>query len=139
MADIRALSRQAREAGGGVRFECRLHGDSMEPGIRPGDVLLVETASAEDLSVGEVIVYDGDHGRPVAHRLVRLADEGEKRRLIARSDVPGARDEVVRPDDLIGRVVKVRRVTPPGRALHRAVAALRRRVSRARRGGHPAC
>ncbi|MCK9459445.1 MAG: S24/S26 family peptidase [Proteobacteria bacterium] len=132
IGDIRALSREVTERGGSMRFECRLWGTSMSPGIRPGDVLVVETASLEALNVGDVIVYLGDGGREVAHRLIRREGGGGTPRMIARADVPGAREEVVTPGDLIGRVVSVRRLDPLRRAVDRAVAAVRNRLSRRR-------
>jgi signal peptidase I len=137
--DIRALSRQAREQGGTIRFECMLSGASMEPAIRPGDILLVETASADVLTPGDVIVYRDEDGRHVAHRLVRRGDDDASQAMLARSEVPGAWDEVVLPADLIGRVVQVRRVNRARYLLHRLAAALRRLLTRPHRAGNPAC
>lgn len=127
--EIGELSGQVRSMGGNLRFECKVWGTSMSPEVCPGDVLVVQSAGPDDVEIGDIIVYLGDHGRQVVHRLVEKDTSRGATEIIARSDVLGARNEVIKIDDLIGRVVSVERGNPLRRFLDGAIAALRRRLS----------
>ena len=75
-------------------------------------LILVESALPEDISPGDVVVYQARHGRNVAHRVVGVEGCGNDATLVTRSDVPGAVDERVDCTQLIGRVVGVERAGP---------------------------
>ena len=127
--EIGELSDQVRSMGSHLRFECKVWGTSMSPEVCPGDVLVVQSAGPDDVEIGDIIVYLGDHGRQVVHRLVENNTSHGAMEIVAKSDVPGARKEVIKIHDLIGRVVSVRRGNPVRKFLDGVVTALRRRLS----------
>jgi signal peptidase I len=53
----------------------RVFGGSMLPAIRPGDVLLVRAAAAEEIAPGQVVLFERD-GRLFAHRVVKRTGNG---------------------------------------------------------------
>jgi hypothetical protein len=94
----------------GVRF---YRGRSMEPTLRPGDILCLERrAGVGDLEPGDVIVFaartggrDPAHNETV-HRIVRRTAAG----FVTRGDRNPLEDEKpVRPGQIAGRVVRVER------------------------------
>jgi signal peptidase I len=125
-AEIEAVIDQVRSIGGRIGFEADVWGTSMAPHIRHGDSILVESAAVSEIAVSDVIVYRGGHGRNVAHRVVRVEDRGDVPVLVTRSDAPGADDEPVFPEQVIGRVIGVERAHP----LVHAVAQVRALVDR---------
>lgn len=75
---------------------------SMEPGIRPGDVVLAERRSAAELQVGHVIVvHNPAHpGHLLTHRLHAKTDTGE---LVTKGDANPLPDSTpVAPGDVVG-------------------------------------
>lgn len=77
---------------------------SMAPGLRPGDILLVEPASPDKLEPDRVVLFDADYvteGR-VVHRLVRQRPSG---RWITMGDAnPRVDPRTVAPEDITGIV-----------------------------------
>lgn len=112
-----------------VRFTAPGH--SMHPVIRHGDALLV-TPLERTAHPGDILLYRDAGGRPVAHRLIGFAADGEEDTLILRGDSAAAPDLPVRLSQVLGRVFAIerdgRRIDPYGarstarRVLH-AVAA----------------
>ncbi|MBD3157999.1 MAG: signal peptidase I [Candidatus Lokiarchaeota archaeon] len=51
--------------------------ESMEPALYPGDLLILQGRPAEDIAVGDIIVYEDDwHGSaPIVHRVVSIEVE----------------------------------------------------------------
>jgi len=91
----------------------RVFGISMVPAILPGDVVSVRRASAEEVSVGEAVLYSRG-GRLFVHRVVdrtnaATGDRSEEPRLITRGDRMRREDSPVAPSELLGRVVSVER------------------------------
>jgi len=82
---------------------------SMEPTIGTGDVILVEDASASEVSEGDVITYRREADtRPTTHRVVGVVEADGERAFRTKGDANGAPDqELVRPDDVEGRVPTV--------------------------------
>ncbi len=88
-------------------FRFIAHGSSMAPAIVDSDVLSVEPCDPAMLEIGEVILYRDNHDRCIAHRLVGRAENTETPRLRLRGDQPGCPLEVIRIDQVMGRVVRV--------------------------------
>lgn len=84
---------------------------SMAPGIRPGDVVLLDAADGRPPQPGDVVTYRDDRGRLVTHRVTRLADDGSLR---TRGDANTAPDP--RPVDP-GAVVGLGRLLVPAAGL----------------------
>jgi len=78
---------------------------SMEPAIRPGDLVLIAPADPSSLRLGDVVAYVGLDGSLVVHRLVGVSGSGGKILLYAKGDANKATDPPFTPDRLVGRVV----------------------------------
>ncbi|MCL1900063.1 MAG: signal peptidase I, partial [Promicromonosporaceae bacterium] len=81
---------------------------SMQPGIRPGDVVVSRPVNPADLSVGDVITFQPTSGDPtlVTHRIVALnLVGGELETIITRGDANGANDPPLVPEQVMGRVL----------------------------------
>jgi signal peptidase I len=111
-SEIEAVVEDVRWRGGRIGFEAKVWGTSMAPNIDHGDRILVESVPLEAIAPADVIVYRGEHGRSVAHRLVRVENRGDETVLVTRSDAPGALEERVASSQVIGRVIGVERTGP---------------------------
>jgi phage repressor protein C with HTH and peptisase S24 domain len=110
-----------------VRFTAR--GESMQPAIGDGEVVIVEPLAT--LRTGEIFLYRSGRGLR-AHRLVRI--DGDQ--LIFRGDRAVDDDPPVTRDAVAGRVIAVERggrevgLVGVGAGLRHFVERLRRRVLR---------
>jgi signal peptidase I len=107
------VSEAVRKAG---RVRLRVSGASMVPSMRPGDLITVERACAEEISPGEIVVFARE-GRLVVHRVTAkvpatAGNPGEpllKTRLLTRGDRARRDDPLVSSSELLGRVTQIRR------------------------------
>jgi hypothetical protein len=98
------LLRGMRERGASLRTP--VHGWSMTPFIRDGDVVTVAPIGAAEPRLGEVLAVELAQGpRLVIHRVVRREVGG----WLMRGDNATAPDGVVLREQVLGRVVRVRR------------------------------
>ncbi|HJZ71043.1 MAG TPA: S24/S26 family peptidase [Vicinamibacterales bacterium] len=105
-----------------VRF--RAEGSSMHPTIRDGEVITAAPVSSADVVRGDVLLCR-HAGRVLAHRLVAIAGDRDRRRFELRGDSQRAPGVSVGAADIVARIVAVRRrgrtiTLPGGRLLHRA-------------------
>ena len=91
------------------RVRIRVFGGRMSPALRPGDLLAVDHATADDLHRGDVVLFRRD-GRLFAHRVLGSAQAG----TMTRGDAHRRNDPIVPPEDVLG---VVRSVTRAGRQL----------------------
>jgi signal peptidase I len=102
-------------------------GCSMLPTIRPGDVLLIDRARAEEVSVGDIVMFGRDR-RLVVHRVVK--SDLKHSAIVTQGDAMPLPDPPFAPSDLQGKVkfiLRNGRCIEPRRTLRvseRAVAAL---------------
>ena len=118
--DLANLAREVMRHGQSFRF--RAQGISMRPFIRSGDLLTVQPlGGGESPRLGDVILYQAEGDRLIAHRVVG----GSGASLVARGRISGYRaDETtlrvrgdrlwaplerVRPAQLLGQVVAIER------------------------------
>ena len=101
-----ALLAQAVQAAGAVCL--RALGGSMEPAIKPRDILVVAGCGIDDLALRDVVLYARD-GRLFAHRLLGVEIRAGRRLLLTRGDAMWRADAPVDAADLLGRVVVVGR------------------------------
>jgi signal peptidase I len=101
------LSHQLLGRGLQMRFSAR--GESMRPFVQDGDVLVVEPAGAWRPRLGDVLFYRDSEGAICAHRLVRLRRLGGKSLLVTRGDNALGSDEVLRPGQVLGRIIAIER------------------------------
>jgi signal peptidase I len=74
----------------------------MLPTIWPGDTLLVESAPANEVSVGDIVLFGRDR-RLFAHRVV-AKDCCNGSQLVTRGDAMQVPDPVVEESELLGKV-----------------------------------
>lgn len=89
-------------------FRFHVAGWSMSPALRRGDRLTVEPVSWEQLRVGDLLLYH-HRGRLVCHRLVAFDGTGPAQRIITKGDATAEYDPPLQPDQVLGKVVHVRR------------------------------
>lgn len=92
---------------------------SMEPLIPTGSVVLSKKLAGDERTVGSVIVFDDvDNNRITAHRVVEVQADG----FVTRGDANEYRDRyLVKPQDIIGRVVGVFPLSSPSSVLFQAI------------------
>jgi hypothetical protein len=89
-----------------VRF--RAEGSSMHPTIRDGEVITAAPVSVADVVRGDVVLCRHG-GRVLAHRVVAIAAHGGDRRFELRGDGHTASGALVTADEIVARIVAVRR------------------------------
>ena len=100
------LAREILNQGSCIRF--RACGYSMSPFIRDGDIIQVKPAEASSITPGDIVLYSNPDGFAVVHRVVVKKTEGERTVLLTKSELPSGQSyECVRPEELLGKVVKV--------------------------------
>lgn len=83
-------------------------GLSMRPFVRDGDKVIVKKQKAQDLRIGDIILYRDDiNKRTICHRLVKRVKSQNRFILFARADAGGISGEPVLEGDLIGSVVGI--------------------------------
>ena len=92
--------------GRSIRF--RADGWSMMPTIRPGDTLVIEPVSGEEISVGTIVFFLLKE-RPLVHRVIAISGEGEERRFTMRGDGSERRDRPVAAGAILGRLLSAER------------------------------
>lgn len=88
---------------GNLRFAAT--GWSMLPSIWPGDTLVVDRVSPQQVHVGDVVLV-GREGRLCAHRVVEEPQSGNPQ-WITQGDAMSAPDRPVAESELLGRVTYV--------------------------------
>jgi len=90
------------------KLRLRATGASMLPAIWPGDVLEVRRQAVTDVQPGDVVLF-WRRGRLVAHRVVEKLARSGRTLLVTQGDRQSAADAPVSAEDLLGRVIGVRR------------------------------
>ncbi|SHE31204.1 signal peptidase I [Clostridium fallax] len=73
---------------------------SMEPKIKPGDIVLVKKVAEDELKEGDIITFKEDN-RIVTHRIVEKNNNG----FITKGDNNNVKDsEIVKENNIIGQV-----------------------------------
>jgi signal peptidase I len=91
----------------------RVFGTSMVPSILPGDLVLIQKASLNEISQGEIVLFLRD-GRLFVHRVISPAgaatsDGSADQFLVTRGDRQRQDDGPVSSSELLGRVVSLER------------------------------
>ena len=75
----------------------------MVPAIWPGDSLIVEPATGDDVSTGDIVLFSSEF-RFVAHRVVEKKDASDRGQLLTRGDAMSVPDAPIRHSEILGRV-----------------------------------
>ncbi len=97
------LGRQILGSGSRVRFQA--HGQSMQPFIQDGDIIVVAPLAGETLHIGDVLLVETDEGRWLVHRLVRTGKLEGKPVYSTRGDACTSPDGWFQTENLLGRVI----------------------------------
>ena len=84
------------------RLRLCVTGWSMLPTVWPGDTLVVEPVSPDQVRIGDVVVVARD-GQLCQHRVVSIAEDSGNRRWITRGDALPVPDRPVLENELLGR------------------------------------
>jgi len=123
------LACEVLRCSGRLRFGAT--GWSMLPTVWPGDTLLIERASSESVSEGDIVLFGRDR-RLFAHRVVAKHNNLDDQTILTQGDGMIDPDEPVRHAELLGKVSSIvrngKRLEPRRmNFLERVVAALVRR------------
>jgi signal peptidase I len=86
---------------GSLRFAAT--GWSMLPSVWPGDTLVVDRITPDQVHVGDVVLV-GREGRLCAHRVVSMAADSHNPQWITQGDALPAPDRPVAKNELLGKV-----------------------------------
>ncbi|MHA2312272.1 MAG: signal peptidase I [Candidatus Thorarchaeota archaeon] len=84
--------------------------ESMVPALQPGDLLVLQGRTAENIAVGDIVVYEDDWytGAPVVHRVVSIETVEDTYYFFTKGDANHAIDPGNRTIDEITGVVVLR-------------------------------
>jgi signal peptidase I len=83
-------------------------GVSMLPTLWPGDILTVQSASPEQVELGEIVLYMRQN-RFFVHRIVRKDITRDEPAVVTRGDCMSENDPAVGRCELLGKIVQVKR------------------------------
>lgn len=86
----------------------RIASRSMVPTLRPGDEIVVEPVPIEALRTGDLILFR-HQGLLICHRLVEVSEHSGT--LLARGDATSSAGQQIAPDQVVGKVVNIRKRT----------------------------
>ena len=110
------VSTELLRSGQGIRF--RAPGRSMYPTIKEDETITVQPVSPSAVQKGDIILYRCEK-RVIAHRIVGIDKAGGGAiRFTMRGDASGASTEQLKPEQILGKVVCIkrgrRRINPYG-------------------------
>lgn len=89
-------------------IKLRVGGYSMFPFLKPGDIAVIHKTPISDLSIGDVLVFKRSKGW-IAHRLLKKTISNNSTELITKGDSCLKRDEIIREEMYVGKVVSFSR------------------------------
>jgi signal peptidase I len=98
---VEALKRRSRIA-------LRVHGTSMLPWVRQGDIALIRQITIENVRCGDVVLFRRENHLFV-HRIVEKRGSLDAEQLFSKGDAHPTPDGVVEKQELLGRVVRIYR------------------------------
>ncbi|WP_261302592.1 signal peptidase I [Paenibacillus andongensis] len=90
-------------------IELPAEGTSMYPFIKKGDICRFVLAEAGNLRKGDIILFRTSHGSLVAHRFCRTLTRNLQLHFLCKGDTNLAHDEVIRMDQMIGKMSWIER------------------------------
>lgn len=88
----------------------RVHGGSMAPFVRDGDIVKISPVSGETVRWGDIVVIVSSRGAsPLVHRVVGLRMKDSARELLIKGDRCVYNDGWISIDNMLGRVCEVNR------------------------------
>jgi hypothetical protein len=90
------------------RISLRVHGTSMLPWVRPGDIALIRQTSLDNVRCGDVVLFRRENHLFV-HRIVKKRGSLDAAQLFSKGDAHPTCDGAVEQQELLGRVVRLYR------------------------------
>lgn len=90
------------------RIALRVHGTSMLPWVRPGDIAMIRRAEAGDVRFGDVVLFR-HHEHLCVHRIVRKRGAFSGDYFYAKGDAHPTEDGRISGQQLLGRLVRIYR------------------------------
>ncbi len=104
-ADFLELSKEILEKGVSLRF--RVHGESMRPFIKTGDIVEVKRIEVSDVLIGDVILYLNVFKKIAIHRVIKKELINNKMALMVKGDNTLLFEQDIYPEDVLGKVVVI--------------------------------
>jgi signal peptidase len=79
-------------------------GQSMEPALRAGDVVLTREVSADDVGVGDIVRFTRS-GTTILHRVKETYESGGTKWIVTKGDANNVNDDPITDDDIEGEVL----------------------------------
>ncbi|HJX61039.1 MAG TPA: signal peptidase I [Dehalococcoidia bacterium] len=79
-------------------------GQSMEPALRAGDVVLTREVSADDVGVGDIVRFTRG-GTTILHRVKETYESGGTKWIVTKGDANNVNDNPITDDDIEGEVL----------------------------------
>ena len=86
------------------RVSLCVHGTSMMPWVRPGDIAMIRSVNCETLRCGQVILFRR-HNSLFVHRIVDKKGSQEAAQIFVKGDAHATSDGLMEQGELLGRVV----------------------------------
>jgi signal peptidase I len=102
-----AIAREILVSGHSLQFRAR--GGSMRPLIRDGDLLEIAPLQPNQLSRGDILLYQHSSSQLLVHRLVGIEKTGQQTRLLMQGDAVVHTDGWSTSEQVLGRVVSIHR------------------------------
>jgi signal peptidase I len=90
------------------RVVLRVYGASMLPWVRPGDVVVIHSASPDTVRCGDVVLFRRSDSLYV-HRIVEKRGLRRGARFLAKGDANPHADGIIGQEEILGRVVNLYR------------------------------
>lgn len=79
---------------------------SMRPALEVGDLVIVQGVPADEIKVGDIIIFDSPtKPHPTIHRVVRIEEQQGKIFFVTKGDASSLEDNPVSQDQVHGRVI----------------------------------
>ena len=86
----------------------RMQGFSMYPTLKAGDLGYVLKCRANDLTVGDLIVFK-QNNKLIAHRLVEIVHQNNQQVFVAKGDKNSFKDAPFTENELVGKITSIQR------------------------------
>lgn len=103
--DAQKISEALAEHG---RIALRVHGTSMLPWVKPGDVALIRRSETSNVRYGDIVLFRRE-SHIYVHRIVEKNGPLHAERFTAKGDAHPTADGVLEQGELLGRVVRLYR------------------------------
>jgi signal peptidase I len=92
----------------GKRVESEVSGQSMQPLIQPGKKILVEFSKPEQLSEGDLIVFENPASQQVVHRIIKVGKKQGEKCFITKGDANAYTDLPIKANQIVGKVITIK-------------------------------